>query len=279
MSRAPIPAGGRLAYARRMDVVFQSSLPFAPWTVPHAWRLPGTMPLDAADWLLVDDAFGPQMALRDRLVATRAAEVTAALPEAARAVDELFDRVLCHLPPLGHHVSPGGVTRPDGVRVPLDRDRPLPTLARLLQEDLCLLAPGPDGEPVLIAAALCFPAGWRLAQKLGRGMGRIHAPVAKYDDGTAARVSRLFAALHPDRPLWRANAHWSAAPLFNPRDEGAPAPPPPADPWIRSERQCLLRLPRTGAVVFSIHTFCVRAADLTDAQRAALGPARLHHAP
>ncbi len=267
-----------------MDVVFQPVLPFAPWLVPHAWRMPGTMPLDPADWLQADPAFAAQMALRDHLVATRAAEVTAALPEAAPAVEELFDLVLSRLPPLGHRVAPDRVTRPDGVMVALDRTRPLPTLARLVQQDLCLLAPGPDGEPRLIAASLCFPAGWRLAQKLGRGMGRIHAPVTKYDDGTATRVARLFAALHPDRPLWRANAHWSAAPLFNPRDEGAPTPPhrpdaPPPDQWIRSERQCLLRLPRTGAVVFSIHTFCVRAQDLTPDQRAGLAPARLHHSP
>lgn len=267
-----------------MDVVFQSSLPFAPWTVPHTWRMPGTMPLDPADWLLVDDAHAAQMALRDRLVATRAAEVTAALPEAAPAVAELFDLVLSRLPPLGYRIEAESVTRPDGVTVALDRARPLPTLARLVQEDLCLLAPGPDGEPRLIAASLCFPAGWRLSQKLGRGMVRIHAPVTKYDDGTASRVARLFAALHSDRPLWRANAHWSAAPLFNPRDEGAPVPPlrpdaPPPDQWIRSERQCLLRLPQTGAVVFSIHTFCVRAGDLTEEQRAGLGPARLHHSP
>jgi len=192
-----------------MDVVFQSSLPFAPWTVPHAWRMPGTMPLDPAAWLLADDAFAAQMALRDRLVAEREAVVTAALPEAAPAVDELLGLILAHLTQLGHRVAPEGILRPDGVTVPLDHARPLATLARLVQEDLCLLAPGPDGEPRLIAAALCFPAGWRLAQKLGRGMVRIHTPVAKYDDGTAARVARLFAALHPERPLWRANAHWT----------------------------------------------------------------------
>lgn len=265
-----------------MDVVFQSSLPFAPWTVPHAWRMPGTMPFDPVDWLQADDAFAAQMALRDRLVATRAAEVTAALPDATPAVAELLDLVTDHLPRLGHRVTADRIHRPDGVTVPRDRTRPLATLARLCQEDLCLLAPGPDGEPVLIAAALCFPAGWRLSQKLGRGLGRIHAPVARYDDGTAARVARLFATLHPDRPLWRANAHWSAAPLFNPRDEGTPLPPtrhdiPPADQWIRSERQCLLRLPRSRAVVFSIHTWCVRPDSLAPDQRAGLGPARLHN--
>jgi hypothetical protein len=120
-------------YAHVMDVVFQPFLPFAPWLVPHAWRMPGTMPLDPADWLQADPAFAAQMALRDRLVVTRAAEVTAALPEAATALEELFDLVLSRLPPFGHRVAPDHVTRPDGVTVPLDRARPLPTLARLVQ--------------------------------------------------------------------------------------------------------------------------------------------------
>jgi dimethylamine monooxygenase subunit A len=262
-----------------MDVVFQTSLPFAPWTAPHAWRLPGTMPLDPADWLVADDAFAAQMVVRDRLIATRPREVTAALPDADREVAELFDRVLAHLPALGHEVRKVDVLRPDGAVIPLDRGRPLETLGRLCQEDFCLLRHDTDGEPILSAAVLCFPAGWRLAQKLGRGLGRIHAPVTRYDDDVRRRVARLFAALRPDRPLWRANAHWSGAPLFNPRDEGAPAPVQPTDVWIRSERQCLLRLPETGAVVFSIHTWLVRQADLTPDQGAALAGARLHHAP
>jgi hypothetical protein len=262
-----------------MNVVFQASLPFAPWTAAHAWRLPGTMPLDPAEWLVADDAFAAQMAVRDRLVATRPHEVTGALPDADREVAELFDLVLARLPTLGHRVKDGEVLRPDGVAIPLDMERPLETLARLCQEDFCLLRPGTDGEPILSAAVLCFPAGWRLAQKLGRGIGPIHAPVTRYDKDVARRVARLFTALRPDRPLWRANAHWSGAPLFNPRDEGAPAALPPPEVWIRSERQCLLRLPESGAVVFSIHTWLVREADLTPNQRAELVGVKLHHAP
>lgn len=237
------------------------------------------MPLDPADWLVIDEAFAAQMALRDALVAERPQDVTGALDGCEAAVDELFARVLAHLPGLGHRVGPTQVIRPDGLAVRLDRTRPLQTLARLCQEDFCLLCPGPGGEPLLAAAVLCFPAGWRLRQKLGQGMARIHAPVARYGDETARRVARLFAALHPDRPLWRANAHWSGAPLFNPRDEGAPPPPRPAEVWIRSERQSLLRLHASGAAVFSIHTWLVRSADLTPEQGAALPLAGLHHAP
>jgi hypothetical protein len=262
-----------------MDVVFQKTLPFAPWAVPHAWRLPGTMPLDPRDWLVVDDAFAAQMALRDTLIAERPDAVAGALPDSDEGISELFDQVLSHLPALGHAVADDHVRRPDGAVVPLDRMRPLHTLGRLCQEDFCLLQPGQGGEPILAAAVLCFPAGWRLRQKLGHGLGRIHGPVARYTPEAAQRVARLFAALHPDRPLWRANAHWSGAPLFNPRDEGAPVPPTPAEVWIRSERQCLRRLPRTGVVVFSIHTWLVRSADLTPEQANALPGADLHHAP
>ena len=40
--------------------------------------------------------------------------------------------------------------------------------------------------------------------------------------------------------------------------------------FIRSERQCMVRLPETQAVVFSIHTYLVREADLTPEQAVGL---------
>ena len=88
----------------------------------------------------------------------------------------------------------------------------------------------------------------------------------------ARRVQRLFDALHPDRPLWRANALFYHDPaLYQPRREDDPRPAPPgrAD-YLRSERQSLLRLPETRAVVFSIHTWVVPWSCLTPDQRAGL---------
>ncbi|MBL4628160.1 MAG: DUF3445 domain-containing protein [Roseicyclus sp.] len=40
--------------------------------------------------------------------------------------------------------------------------------------------------------------------------------------------------------------------------------------FLRSEKQVLLRLPDTDAVVFSTHTYVVAMADLTPEQRAGL---------
>ena len=44
----------------------------------------------------------------------------------------------------------------------------------------------------------------------------------------------------------------------------------PDRPYIRSERQCLVRLPKTGAVVFSIHTRVIHESSLTNEQAHAL---------
>lgn len=263
------------------DQVLQDGLPFAPWADPRMRRLPGTMPLDMGNWLQVDEAFAGQMALRDRLIADRPDAVHGLLPMAAAAAVELYDVILSRLPALGHVVEPSRVHRPDGVSVPVDRTRPLLTLGRLCQEDFCLMQQDGRGEHLLTGAMLCFPSGWRLTDKLGRPMLRIHAPVVKYTEDVGRRVQRLMDAIRPEAPLWRANAHLSQAPLFNPLPEEHPRDHLAAQdlPWIRSERQCLLRLPVSRAVVFSIHTWVVPRERLTSDQRAALDEFPIHRAP
>ncbi len=261
--------------------ILQSRLDFAPWADPRHRRLPGIQPLDPATWLSVDDAFAGQMALRNRLIAERPGDVHALEPEAEAAAEELLEMVLAHLrADPRYRVTGAEVVRPDGVAVTVAADRPLLTLGRLVQADLCLMQPRGD-EHVLTGAILCFPAGWTLAEKIRRPLVRIHAPVPEYGAQLAARVQRLFDGIQPGRPLWRANVLAYATPdLFAPHREGAPRPKPEgAAGFIRSERQCLLRLPRTRAVVFSIHTAVVRRSALTPEQEAAFAALQTHAAP
>lgn len=238
---------------------------------PETARLPGVQPLDPADWLRVDDAFAAQMAERDRLIATRRDAVYAMTDGATDAASELLSLILDHLGP-GYTRTGYTITRPDGVTVDLTADTPLITAGRLVQEDLCLMQPGAGGEHVLTGALLCFPASWTLAEKLGHPLTQIHAPVASYTPDMATRVQRLFDAIRPDRPLTRQNALLYADPaLYQPRPEAAPRND--ADrpkPYLRSERQCLIRLPQTQAVAFTIHTYVVPMTALTPDQRAGL---------
>lgn len=257
-------------------IVLHPALPFAPWADPRTRRLPGVMPLDMDDWLRVDAAYVGQMGLRDALIAGREHEVHAVLPQAVAAADELLAQVLPYLPGLGFAAVPGGWRRPDAVVV-ADSPQPLLTLGRLLQNDFCLMQDDGAGEHALTGAILCFPAGWTLAEKLGRPLMRVHRPVAPYSEDVGRRVQRLMDAIRPETPMWRMNANYSQAPLFNPQPEAQDRTVRRAEyPLIRSERQGLIRLPDSRAVVFSIHTYLVRREDLTPDQAAALREFPLH---
>ena len=254
------------------EVILQERLFDAPWGDASFLRLPGMRPVGADDWMLVDEVHARQMALRDRFLAGRRAEVVAALPEAREATAEMLDLVLGTLARRAdYRVGSGSVTRPDGVEVPIARDDTFGTVGRLVQEDVCLLERR-GAEHVLTGAVLVFPSGWTLAQKIGRPLLRIHEPVAAYDADIGRRVQRLFDGLRPGRPLMRANLLWHGLPtLHQPRREGEPKPEAArGERYLRSERQCLVRLPGTGAVIFTIHTTVVEAAGLPAGVRAAL---------
>jgi hypothetical protein len=254
------------------EIILQERLFDAPWGDASFRRLPGMRPVGADDWMLVDEVYARQMALRDRFLAERREEVLAELPEAREAAAELLELALGTLARRADFAVDGDrVMRPDGVEVTVRPEDPFGTLGRLLQEDLCLLQKQ-GAEHVLTGAVLIFPSGWTLAEKIGRPLLRIHRPVSEYDEDVGRRVQRLFDGLQPGRPLLRANLLWGRSPdLHKPRREGEPKPEAPAGKtYLRSERQCLVRLPRTGAVVFTIHTAVVDAGGLSPADRAAL---------
>jgi dimethylamine monooxygenase subunit A len=259
--------GGR----RRGMAILQDSLPVMAWMDPRTARLPGIQPVTDDSWLLQDEAFAGQMAERDRLIAEVPALVHGLQEGARPAAEELYAAVLAKLSRMpGYAVGGEAVRRPDGVEVALDPRQPLLTLGRLVQEDLCLMQKQGE-EYVLTGAILCFPASWTLAEKLGRGMIGIHRPVEPYDADLAKRVQRMFEMIRPDQPLWRMNSNIYAVPdLFHPRREDDPRKERRDGGFMRSERQCLLRLPQTQAVVFSIHTYVVRIADLPVAAQQAL---------
>ncbi len=235
-----------------MSVILQDHLPDLHTDNP---RLPGTMPCDANDWLRTDEAYAAQMQYRADLLSK---QQDAVLYEPATSRDariEVLTEALKILPRLGFTISETHVICPDARVVAIDWNAPLKTLGHLVQEDICILEKR-GTEHVLTGAVLCFPANWRLADKVDRPLVGIHAPVVEYDDNIARRVQRLFDGVRVGMPLWRFNKlRYEHADLHQPfrRAEGDILP------FVRSERQCILRLPRSDAVVFTIHTFVVRS--------------------
>lgn len=255
------------------DLVLQTRLPDPPWLDPVRWRLPGVQPLAEEDWLIQDESFAGQMALRDMLIETEPKAVHVLQDSAIDGAQECYDLVLAILAMTpGYTVTECSCIRPDGVTVPLERSAPLLTLGRLVQADICLMEPGAEGH-LLTGAILCFPAYWTLSEKIGRPMTAIHGPVTEYNTDIARRVQRLFDAMRPEQLLWRMNAnlHKSGA-LFTPKLEGEPESRVGLEDgrFVRSERQVLRKLPKTGVTVFSIHTYMVRVQDLTRQAQATL---------
>lgn len=209
----------------------------------------GTRALGARPWLVPDDRRDDELALKARLLRDRPDEVFAARPGSEPASEETLHLVEEACSALGLE-SPGSAG--SEARHPLDR------AGRLVQEDLCLMAPGVDGW-TLEAASLCFPSRWRLADKLGRPHGDVHGPVEGYRSALAPRVGRLFDRLG-ERIVWRRN--WFVHPdpaLFQPDRPAGGDPVVPADRclaelYVRSERQTLRRLPASGWVLFTIRT-------------------------
>ncbi|SLN59385.1 heme-dependent oxidative N-demethylase family protein [Pseudooctadecabacter jejudonensis] len=242
--------------------ILQKALPEGQ-AVRAAARLPSMQPV-VGPWLFCDDAYGAQMVERRRLLDTQLDDVCAMQPDGLVAARSFLNDVLGCLPE-GFALDAGTVRCPDGTSQTVDWDQPLQTVGRILQQDVCILEKRGD-EHVLTGAVLCFPASWTLAEKIGRPLVRIHRPVADYDAGIAARVQRLFDGVQRGRPMWRANLlRYSDPALFQPRLEVDKRPVgQPDDPFIRSERQTVLRLEHPDAVAFVIHTTLVQVRSEKD---------------
>ncbi|NOD46632.1 MULTISPECIES: DUF3445 domain-containing protein [unclassified Ruegeria] len=237
-----------------MRQILQNTIPY---DVGNPRALPGIQPTTLEDWLHQDEAFSGQMQRREELLCDHRDDVLALDPQAEPAAQELLDMVLARVYPSAAEA----VVRPDGATVLIDRSQPLDTLCKLVQEDFCILQKLGE-EHVLTGAILCFPASWRLLEKFMRPLVDIHVPVQSYDANIAKRVQRLFDGIQPGRPLWRFNALWyEDSELFQPRSAHArrEIPDRRENSFLRSERQTLLRLPETNAVVFSIHTYVLAA--------------------
>lgn len=226
----------------------------APWIDEIAWAADGPPWLamglgriDPAAWLLPDEHRADELAQRARLLDGHRTEVFAALDGTDGASAEVLALVLAwerdHAPA---HAA-----------VPVDAGlHPLEAAGRRIQEDLAVMVPR-GGHHHLDAAVLCFPSHWRLLDKLGGSASAIHGPVPGYEAELAGKVDRFLSRLRDGVIVARRN--WSVH-----GDGELHAPVAPADPapvavdevptalWLRSERQTLRRLPRSGAVLFTI---------------------------
>lgn len=143
------------------------------------------------------------------------------------------------------------------------------TSARLIQDDLALMIERPDGDYYLLAGAILLPGFWRLQDKFGMRLSEIHTSgdVPQYREKLEKGMMNFFRRLKPEDPVLRNNYFiqvddnlaWSDS--IGPEDSEevswntAQKDKAIEQHFFRSERQSLRRLPRSGAVVFTIRTY------------------------
>jgi hypothetical protein len=139
---------------------------------------------------------------------------------------------------------------------------PLYAAARAVSDDLCLMQPV-DGAWTLTAISLSAGTYFTAREALGKTTAELHGPVPGFGGRLLPRVERIFDNLPADSVLERRN--WTVA---NTADTFAPdaaavraeLPRITAETagerlFVRSERQTIRRLPRTGGVVFTIRVW------------------------
>ena len=123
------------------------------------------------------------------------------------------------------------------------------------EPDFLLLKPD-EGHMRLVAACVCFPSSWDLAEKIGRPIEDIHGIVPGLNEAIGNQIHTFLAKLRPGPAFLRANWGLSRSPDLNqhpdlklPRLDSQPTL---EEIWLRIERQLLTGLPAAQGVLFGI---------------------------
>ncbi len=270
-------------------------LPYFPFGQQFNEKM-GTFPLPESDRLIeVDEHYRTEVALKCQLLTERPDYYYQSLPGHETAQWDVLEVVLCNMarfhPEQFRFQQEGGYwhwhnhrlneqttfTFGQAATLPLE---PLDWVGRQVQEDLILLA---GNDATLVAGQLCFGNGWCLDEKMGLPFWQIHAPIVPIVEPMMLAARKLMERLPVGRPVWRLN--WSVK-LTDQLDMTSRHTPvldqlltdrlPYLTPdtigqqlFVRIERQTLTRLPRSGAILFGIHTYQNRLdREATDPDRA-----------
>jgi hypothetical protein len=214
----------------------------------------GARALNLDDWIEIDQDYEAYIAYKLELLSTKHDEVFVSLPMGDHGSREVLALISEHLPRVFPERWPNGVS--------VDESRhPLEAASLLVQEDLALMTQvGTDW--ILSAASLCFPSRWDVRDKIGKNLLGIHSPVPHYEEKIGTATQNIFDKLSVERPIWRVN--WTVMDSGELHQPTAPQGPDAVHIssenieqalHFRRERQTLRKLPESGDILFTIHTY------------------------
>lgn len=245
-----------------------------PPYLPHL-RQPGVLamglaPLGERPWIETDTQLPRYHAHKLRQRRALGERVYRALPTSRDAQLELSALLRSHLCDAQARVyaraGDGVRYLPTALALPGGDDEPLWRCSLWVADDLLILQ-AVDGQYLLTAASLCSPSEWLLEEKFGRPLAQIHAPIPGFDRALTPQVERFFRHLKVAHPVLRYNWSLQAGDQLcqRPREAAEQRPLTAGTPlYYRVERQSLRRLPRSGAVVFTIRVYLHPLESLRD---------------
>lgn len=217
--------------------------------------------LSDAELFQPDSNFEYYLDEKNKLLAEKPDSVFMAEPDTIDAQNEVLKFIISHVIKISqqktnHTNIPCPVTPCSYVREEY-ADRPLVLASLLVQEDLVIMRRKSSGWH-LVAAVLCFPSSWNLAEKFGRPLADIHQPVPGANENLDPMIHRIFDNLSPKLPVWREN--WSVYGDANLRHDpaevssqyGGEHSKPDNAAFIRKELQTLHKLPASRDILFTI---------------------------
>ena len=226
-----------------------------PWSGGKGGYRMGLHPIAPEQWL-PDRISAAERTRKQQLLDDPDSGVFAAIDGSQSGQQKILDAVTAFL---GTDAAP-----------PSDAWPPLVNAALMVPDDLCLMEHD-AGSYRLTAACVCSPSFWRLAEKIGRTLDGIHAPVPTLNDKLAPTMLQFFDRLPDNAVFERRNwlIHTSAEPYHPQSDPWPSTPATQVDGLVmRSERQTLRRLD-AGTVVFTIRVSSYPLTDIVSHRNAA----------
>ncbi|CAF5040092.1 unnamed protein product, partial [Rotaria sp. Silwood1] len=289
-------------FGKWIPVSFKSPIPVAypDWSIETTRPLPyrpfkygpdyfitmGIRRLDLNDWIELDNEWSKYHQVKlDRLSEERAHLLCKTAPEAydaALETMELLCEYLVHRYPslfqyeLNNNNDKKIRIKTTGEIYSINSDDPLKYASLLIQDDLALMIEGSDGQYYLKAGSIIIPGFWRLQDKFNMPLAQIHlsGDVPKFKEKLQHSMERYFQKMNPEHPVIRHNYFiqtdgdlaWSNS--IGSEDQfgigwiNAKPNPPIENIYFRNERQTLRRLPRSGAILFTIHPYFIPVIEI-----------------
>lgn len=271
--------------------------PFPNWSVTETKPIPyrafkhkytitmGIRNMEWHSWIELDNQWKYYHDLKLKRLATKGDELYKTSPKAVAAswefLEELLDYLPVRYPSMFHYDKEKRMVKilatDEVYDLNLEDCNPIVTAAKLIQDDIAIMVENEDdGQYSLELGCITLAGFWKIKDKFQMKLDQIHTSgdVPKYKTHLGPAMNKFFRRLTVEAPVVRNNyfiqtdnhLDWSSS--IGSEEEAnvgwntAPDATDINNLYFRSERQSLRRLPKTGAVAFTVRTYFIPMVEL-----------------